>query len=272
MLESLINPEVAEKRPYEVMFLAFIMAVVSMGMATLVGRGAEVSHLAVAFICIGAAPLMVHAIRLEAKEDELFENESEFNILHRHGDMLEIYGYYFLGVILAFSLMYVILPSQPAYNLFAAQSNELNIIHDMRGTGNVAKPCGFFCIFQNNLEVLILATIFSFVFGAGAVYIITWNASIVGVFVGIMAKELAAKQGYNVVMAYLIALPVALISLFPHGIFEIGAYFFGGLAGGMLSASLLRGKLGKKVVIRDIATMFLLAVLFVAIGAVIETS
>jgi len=127
--------------------------------------------------------------------------------------------------------------------------------------------CDFMCLFQNNLIVLALVLVFSFVFGAGAIYIITWNATIVGVLIGTIARS----GGGNVIVNYLIALPMSLLSLLPHGIFEIGAYFFGGLAGGMLSAALVRGKLPKKSVIKDVFTIFLIAVVLVAIGALVES-
>jgi len=97
MLESLINPESVERRPYEMFFLAAIIVIVATGMAHLITGGTETSYLIIAFTCIGSAPLMVHVLQLEEKEDEVYENESEFHLLHRHGDVLEVYAYYFLG-------------------------------------------------------------------------------------------------------------------------------------------------------------------------------
>ena len=45
----------------------------------------------------------------------------------------------------------------------------------------------------------------------------------------------AIQPTNDMVVSYLIALPCSLLSLLPHGIFEISAYFLAGLAGGILS-------------------------------------
>ncbi|MBN3037182.1 MAG: stage II sporulation protein M [Candidatus Diapherotrites archaeon] len=263
MIESLLRPDVVKKRPYEMFFLAVVIGIVAVWTATLVGGPAEVGHLGVAFACIAMTPILVRIFQMEEEKDE---HEFRGSFVVRHGAAIEAYGYYFVGLIVSISLVYALLPASSAQTMFEPQVHELTVIQSM-STGRVASTCGFFCLLENNLGVLALTILFSFVFGAGAIYILTWNASIVGVLIGMMTKN---AGGTSMITDYLIALPTSLIALMPHGIFEIGAYLFGGLAGGMLSACMIRGHLPKKEVIRDIATIALFSILLVAIGAVIE--
>jgi len=273
MLEDLLEAESAEKGPWKMIFLAMAIGAVAIALAIVISSGTETGHLIVAFACIAAAPLMVRVIEIEEHEDtEPWLANSEIGLLVRHGDMIAVFAFYFIGIIVITSLFFVVFPVPVMDSAFASQLNELNAIQGMRATGNVASPCGFACLVENNMSVLALVFLFSFVFGAGAVYIITWNASIVGVLIGTLARQQAAATGSSLIMAYLIALPYALISLFPHGIFEIGSYLLGGLAAGILSSALIRKDYKNRAVLRDIVTITLLAIVCVVIGAAIEAA
>ena len=50
-------------------------------------------------------------------------------------------------------------------------------------------------IFLNNIRVLFLCIIFAFIYGAGAIFILTWNASIVGVAIGNLIREGIGRLG-----------------------------------------------------------------------------
>ena len=90
MIESIIKAEVIEKHPYEMLFLAVLIIIISSGLALTIGRGGEVSHLVIAFACIAAAPLMVHALNIEEEKDCMVKEPS---LLKRHNQMLQVYGY-----------------------------------------------------------------------------------------------------------------------------------------------------------------------------------
>ena len=44
-------------------------------------------------------------------------------------------------------------------------------------------------IFINNMGVLFLCIIFSFLYGAGAIFILTWNASVIAAAIGSFIVE-----------------------------------------------------------------------------------
>ena len=82
-------------------------------------------------------------------------------------------------------------------------------------------------------------------------FIIVWNASILGVYIGYLAENITH-------------IPVVALSFLPHGLPEIGGYLFAGMAGGILSASLIRRHsmdITKKI--------FVDCLLLLAIGAVL---
>ena len=273
MLESLLEAEKAEKSPWKVLFIAIAIGAVAIALAAIIGGGNESGHLVVAFACIAAAPMMVRVIHIEERADtQPWFSKSEIGLLMRHGDMFAVYAFYFIGIIIITSLFFTVFPPDVMGQVFANQVKELGAINALHGTAHAVGACGFMCLIENNLGVLGLVMLFSFMFGAGAVYIITWNASVVGVLVGTIAKQHAASGGGSLILAYLVALPYSLISIFPHGVFEIGGYFLGGLASGMLGAAMIRSDYKNRTVMKDLTIIVVLATLFVVIGAAIESS
>lgn len=304
MIESLLNPEVAEKKPYEMLFVAVIIIFTAAGLAAIIARqGEPVSQMLIAFALVGATPLFVKVLQMEEEYDE---EKLKGSFLYRHRGALELYGFYFIGVILAVSAIFTALPAEHNDLLFNDQIGQLGLIREGTGgevcpltgeragigvgekpleegtvvTGRavgirgICKQSYWKCVellFLNNAGVLVLALVFSFVLGAGAIYIITWNATIVGVLIGQITRSCIDQQG-SVIISYLVALPYSILSLFPHGIFEVSSWFLGGLAGGMLSAAIMKGHIPKKQVVIDVTLIFAIAVFFVFLGAMIEAS
>ena len=263
MFDLIVSPKYAEKRPGMIILFSLALGILSSWLAIAVGQGYEVGHLIIAFICIGGAPLIVHMIWVE----EAREVKEKF--MERHWTLIAAYASFFVGIILATSLVYILLPENVAQATFAPQIHELHSIRTL-ATGHTVSNCGFSCILGNNLQVLLFVLIFSFLYGAGAIYIITWNASIIGVLVGITTEQLSNKF-FGESIAYIPSLVISLFRLFPHGIFEITGYLIGGLAGGILSASILRGHITHKKIIVDLLSMISISILLIVIGAAVES-
>ena len=69
---------------------------------------------------------------------------------------------------------------------------------------------------------------FSLLFGAGAIFILVWNASVIAAAIGIFAQGSLSQ------------LPVAILRYMVHGVPEIAAYFIGALGGGIISVAVIR--------------------------------
>ena len=168
---------------------------------------------------VGAYPLIAY-LRGEEKEI-LVKKLSEEKLLARHVDELAIYISFFLGVMFGFLISAIVLPP----DFFSVQ---IEIIEGIRGsalqgaTGNVIVSYLFEKIVTNNLWVFFLTFVVSFLFSAGMVFILVWNASVLGVFI--------AKASTGMSDIHLL-----LFSYLPHGLLEIASYILAGISGALLS-------------------------------------
>lgn len=164
---------------------------------------------------IGAYPLITY---LRKKESEEMERKmSENRLLKRHEDELAVYLSFFIGVTLGFVISAYAMPS----DFFKIQEE---VILSIRGsfTGNIFNSSFFNSIITNNLWVFFLTFLVSFLFAAGMIFILVWNASVFGVFL--------AKASKNIAQFHLLA-----ISYLPHGLLEIAAYTLAGISGALVS-------------------------------------
>lgn len=292
MIESLFNPiEVKEKgtKRLEIfiagMIFTLIGALFAINVVPPTPEAQGLGFLVVAFISIPAAPFFVQIFKIEEEEEIVEKHKS---IIFRHIDVIEIFAFFFLAVVVASSLFYIIAPPEISQPVFNDQVNDLvskrvisgNLIGSSASTGTSHVP-DFWTLFNNNIVVLVLSFTFSLVLGAGAVFLISWNASIIGVLIGKIAENPEAFGSLstgNIFTNYLIALPVTLLRLLPHGIFEIGAYFIGAVAGGVLSAGIIHESIRHRktefhhlrMVLTDSLFYLGVSVIFLFIGAVIE--
>jgi uncharacterized membrane protein SpoIIM required for sporulation len=130
-------------------------------------------------------------------------------------------------------------------------------------------------ILVNNLKVLTFCILFSFLYGAGAVFILTWNASVIAAAIGHLVRESISKVSDNLVSAYFQAIPLSFARYMTHGIFEMMAYFFGGIAGGLISAAVIRHRMKSNEFVdfmTDSVNLIIVACLLLIIGGLIEIS
>lgn len=179
-------------------------------------------------------------------------------------------------------------PVDEVNNVFSSQISTLNQINGPTGAAigitthatTVIKKTPFnqfTTIFFNNVKVLIYAILFSFLYGAGAIFILTWNASVIGVAIGNYLRahfaEVASWLGFSQVAGYLHVTTCGLLRYVIHGIPEIGAYFVGALAGGIISVAVIKHDFkGKKFehIVLDSSDLFLLSVAILLVTAVLE--
>ena len=132
-------------------------------------------------------------------------------------------------------------------------------------------------IFFNNFKVLSFSILFSFVYGAGALFILTWNATVIGAAIGNFIRanisSYTSSLGLFEAGNYFHIVSLGLLKYSIHGIPEIAAYFYGGLAGGILSIALIRKHFKDKkflTIIRDFSELVLIAMGFLIAAAFLE--
>lgn len=273
VLESLTNPVSAEKMPIQMTLLGFLYA--SIGIVLSLWIFYQYSSLIMVFLTVFASvPIVYNTVKLEEKKDEI-END-EIVLLKEHWKAIKVFLFLFLGITIAVSLWYVFLPGDIVQVLFSTQTETFNSIN-ARATGMAAQFGTFSKILFNNLKVLIFCITFSFVYGLGAIFILTWNASVIGVAIGSFIRDqmaaVASTTGFVKASAYLQIFSIGFLRYSLHGILEILAYFVGGLAGGIISVAVIRHKFGTKKfekILWDTSDLIIVSVVVLIIAAAVE--
>lgn len=273
VLEAITNPFRAEARPWPLFFLGFVYATVAVFLSLWIF--ADYASLVMVFLAVLAAiPLFYNTMQVEEQKDVDLDREK--SILREHAKALTFLMFLFLGMVAAFTLWYLILPATSTASLFSIQSQTITGLNQ-QVTGHVVRASLFSRIFLNNIKVLVFCILFSFIYGMGALFILTWNSSVIGVALGNFIRthmaEYATSLGFAKVGAYLYVVSLGFLRYFIHGIPEVLAYFVAGLAGGIISIAIMKHDFGTKnfeKILLDASDLMLLAIGILFIAAVIE--
>jgi len=254
VLEKIISAKKNRKQPLTIFLLSFLITIISIFISYTVFKQ-NTGLFTVVLISLVMVPFMNTMLFYEEKEtEETGEREPFFK---RHGDVISAYVALFCGMVFAMSIAFIVLPQNLVEVIFQEQINEVRLIQGKFSFGNQ-----FLDILTNNLSVLMLAFLFSFLLGTGAVLIIAWNASVLSAAIGLIANSFGGLTG----------MPVAVMTFIPHGSFELLAYFIAAIAGGLLSVAVTKKK-SKNFwyIIKDSVLMIFLSIIFIIVGAIIET-
>jgi len=273
VLESLIDTFKAEKKPWNLFFIGLLYSSIALFLGNWIFR--EYSSLIMVFLTTMACiPLIFFTMRVEEKKDIAIEGEGK--LLKEHSKAILFMMFLFLGIMSGFVFWYVVLPSDFVQNSFQSQTLTIQSIN-VRITGDVLNIKTLTNIILNNLKVLIFCILFSFLYAAGAIFILTWNASVIATAIGNFIRSnmayYATKTGFTKYAAYLQIVSLSIIRYMTHGTFEILAYFMAGLAGGIISMAVINERFGTKRferVILDSSDLILLSVLLLIVAALIE--
>jgi len=276
MIELFMKAKRAERRPWELLFVGAFWASVSLLLVTFFFGNDPILRegsglLIVIFTVVSCLPFMYYIIKLEEGKD--VEIDDSGRLVKEHSKAIHALMWMFLGFVIAFSFWYIVLPDQSGQNFnfqiktFCAINSPSNYDYCLGqhgipiSTGAVTGSNAVFAIFANNISVLIFTIAFSLIFGAGAIFILVWNASVIAAAIGIFAK------------GQLIDLPIAIFRYMFHGIPEISAYFVGALAGGIISVAVIRRDLrgeGAWRILQDALTLIIIAIVILMVAALME--
>jgi uncharacterized membrane protein SpoIIM required for sporulation len=273
VLESLMTPPRAERHPLAVFFLGGAYGTLAIFLSMWIFE--EQSSMVMVFLAaLAALPLMYHTLRFEENKDiSAVEGQS---LLRQHAPALLFYVMLFVGMSVAYSFWYLALPSDVASGLFRVQAQTISNLNQ-HVTGKITQTSLLSKIFLNNIKVMIFCILFSFLYGSGAIFILTWNASVIGAAVGNFIRTHMAKfadtVGLERVGAYFYVSSLSVLRYAIHGIPEIFAYIVAGLAGGILSVAIVKHDFGTgkfEKVLLDVSDLVLLAVMVLFVAAIVE--
>jgi uncharacterized membrane protein SpoIIM required for sporulation len=221
----------------------------------------------------GLAAIAITSLLILPSLNKLFAAESneakkgKFSLIEMfrdHNDIFRVYLFLFLGILLSFSFFSIVWPTIATSRIFAQQVSVLGISGQAYAGGGL-----FASLLSNNVKILVFCLLASFFYGSGAIFIITWNASVWGTIFGVIARESAGAAGQNPFMYFILTL----MAVFPHMILEASAYFLAAISGGIVSKAVIREKTFSKKfnqVVQDGFVMFIIAVFVLIIAVYIE--
>lgn len=256
---SLFNPKKAKRHPLEMFFVGFFYTSLSALLSIWIFP--EYASITSIFLTVLSSLYIVQgAIINEQKKESIYISEKK--ILKRHSKIILLLLYLFLGFLLAFFFWKMVLPENHADILYKMQESELDSIKSI--TGNATSISNFKIIIANNLRVLFISILFAIFYGAGVLFILAWNASIMGFVIAALIKD---KFGFE-------ALPLIFTKYYIHGIPEMISYFIGALAGGIIFVTIAKGDFKKEKVKRialDTAILLVISLAILIIAALIES-
>lgn len=166
-----------------------------------------------------------------------------------------IYSVLFVGQATGFTLISLLRPE--AFSLQA----------EVAGISGRAVAGGFFTqILSNNLLVFAGILAVSAVIGSAGVFILVWNASVLGKFFASLIQDLTGLEFLT--GSSQVATPLAYV---PHATLEMSGFILAGVSGSMISAAVYREHFDKGTWL-SIVKLTLAGLLCVLIGAILETA
>ena len=277
MLEMLTNPKQGVQGAWKMFFVGLVYASLSLLLVHwLFSNDPALSKasgmIVVAFCVMFTLPFMYFLIKQEEQQDE--EIEGFLGVWKAHSDALFAFMWLFFGFIIAFSLWYILLQNSMLFNFQIETYCVINSPHNVEDcvaqndfskpiiyTGAATKELRFLSILENNVYVMIFTLIFSLIFGAGAIFVLAWNASVISAAIGIFTQYQIKE------------IPLGILRYMIHGFPEIAAYFIAALAGGIVGVGIIRnGMISKKFlrIMENSVILLFIAIIILAFAAFIE--
>ncbi|MDO8528338.1 MAG: stage II sporulation protein M [Nanoarchaeota archaeon] len=276
MLESLVNPKRVEKGSWKMFFIGLLYGSLSLLLVHwFFSRDAVLSKfsgmIVVLFCVMFSLPFIYYVIKKEEKQDE--QIEGVLHVWKAHSDAIFAFMWLFLGFLIAFSFWYILLQNT---SLFNAQLETYCMINSPGGIENcVAKysdiqgmmsgastsVVNFLSIIENNIYVMIFTLLLSLIFGAGAIFVLAWNASVIASAIGVFTRY------------HLAQVPIGLLRYMIHGVPEIAAYFVTALAGGILGTGIIRHGIKDKRflhIIENVTILLFISLALLVIAGLME--
>lgn len=255
----LLNAKKAERHPVEMMIVGFFYVSISVFLGLWIFPGN--ASLVIVFLTLTSCLYVVQGALIieEKKEKNLVE---EKKLIHLHIRTLKFLMFLFIGFLIAFTFWTIALPPEISSEVFGLQGETVREIRSITGK-SISPSDSLNIVITNNLRVLFFSLILSIFYGAGAVFILIWNASVLGFVIGTIAR-------YGLGLVYL---PEIFFRYLLHGIPEMLAYFIAALAGGIFFIALIKGDLKKdrfKRLSIDVSLLILTSIALVIISALIE--
>ena len=252
MLDILLKLQWLERKPMMAFLLGLAFPTMGMIFGTLLFPEAP-SFPAVFLTTLAAAPIMIRLL-----EHEKLDMRAE-KFLMRNKNVTEAYLYMFFGMATIFALWFTIMPAEMSSWMFNEQ-----LIHAFGATGMFTFNMPMFAtIIMNNMGLLFFFFLLAIFYGSGSIFLLTWNASVLGIMWGNAMRAL--WLGNSAAFAAGTLMPI------PYMVPEVLAYFLAAIGGGIVAVHLHTQKKVLPVAMKDSIVLLGLSIVILIAAGIIET-
>ncbi len=278
VLEHIFPEDWLEHKGRYAFLLGIIYSIIGVLIASILFPG-DPALVAVAFTSMLLLPELYKIFSIEERQESMEQKVSLFALWRDDIDVVRIYIFLFLGILLVYAAGAIILPDFQANSLFREQLEirfcgggncDLNAVSGQAVAGGFFSSGLFYELLSNNFLVLMACFILALLAGDGAIFLITWNASVWGTIFGITAKSAALFSGQQPLVVF----GIIMLVVFPHMILEAISYFLAAIAGSVISKDVLLEQFASDRFLEVFGfNLYLLffGLIFLVLGALVET-
>lgn len=271
VVEEIFRPKWVEKRAAYSAFIGVLFTTISFFTSLVLFRQTPnfIGISTILFTVVLVIPTVNRLFDIE----ERIEVKEKLSFFRKHEHIIDFFVYFFIGVFIVFLVIYFIRPGMvfSEHQLYSIQAKtaESGRKLPLPPTGGIGND-EVIRLFRNNFYVMIVSFALSLFYGAGALFLITLNASIFASALGKVIKSSIPAVGLFSVYSY------ALCNIgvfFLHTIPEVLGYLLSAIAGGVLSHAFVREKIYSKnfrIVFRDSLVLLILSIAVIFTAAVVE--
>ncbi|MEM4500028.1 MAG: stage II sporulation protein M [Candidatus Woesearchaeota archaeon] len=264
MIKEILNPKYDESHEFTFFIFFFLTEFILLLVFLIISFLLKLNNLSLLIIFIITLLQVPFAYKILSFE-ELRELRSYEN-WKLHYRAIGLFSIFFFSTTLAVVLIQIFFPNN---TLFLEQKKVIDEINNIP-TGNFYNSMLYLQeILSNNFRVMFLSLIASILIGAGSLWILNWNASVLGFAIGSAIYDLLRiKEPFYVAMLR------GTLKYLLHGVPEIMAYVISAFAGGLIFTAVINHHINTKVfkkVLYDASELILISCILLLIAGIIET-
>jgi len=226
---------------------------------------------AVAFTSLLLLPELYKLFSIEERKESMEKKISLRALWRNDGELVRIYLFLFIGILLVYSVGTILLPAFETNTLFREQL-EIRLGQGFAGgaISGIFSSDLFWGLLANNFLVMLACFIMALLTGDGAIFLIVWNASVWGTIFGYTAKTAGQFSGENPYWLFFII--IASVSI--HMIIEMLSYILAAISGAVISKDVLLEEFASDRFMEVFGFnlyLLLFALIALVLGAVTET-
>jgi|SRR3989338_2763942 len=264
VLEQIVSIEWLRRRPLYAIFLGLTYTFI----AAITGYLFFKDKFSVSLLFLVTLLLVPSLINLLSFEEEKERSDGVKRFFQNHKSIFEIYLFLSVGVFIAYILVIFFLGAS-GLGLSTTVGEQMKVLG---GEITIEQIKNFetnplvhsLNLFVNNLGVAVIFFLLSFFYGAGAIFLMVWNASIFATFVSLTIKNI----GKGVEHGFLL-LGTFSMYIIP----EIAGFLLAAIAGGVISKAVIVEEFMSnsfKNVVKDAIVLLLCSIVILLIAAFLE--